>query len=414
MGRADEERVLIPRLKPYLGKEEILALFSSHANAVKQFEKIFADTFRVNDAISFPYGRSGLWAFLQAMGIKNKEIVQPAYTCSVVGHATVLSGNRPRFVDIDLSDYNMNLDQFADAINEYTGAVVPTHLFGYPMNLDRIEEIVRSAEKKFSHRIYIIQDCAHSFDAEWQGRSVIRAKDGALFGLNISKQITSIFGGMFTTDDEEIGEKVRTWRDEHFTERARLEKWWRAVYLMASSMAFSRAFYGLTYWLQYKSSFLKGLTDAYHLDEKIHFPPDYKTLLSGVEASVGLRQLEKYAFIKDRRREIAKTYFEKLQLPPDWVLPPDVPGATFSHFVIRVPEREKVMRAAARRGVQLGQLIEYSMPHHPAYKKYSKKEGFPNSLNCSRTTINLPIHPGLSNKEIRKILEVIHFIGLRK
>ena len=412
MGISNGESILIPRLKSYLGKEELLALFSNHANAVKQFEEKFADTFQIKNAITFPYGRSGLWTFFQAMGIKDKEIVQPAYTCSVVGHATVLSGNRPRFVDINLSDYNMNLEQFADAITENTRAVIPTHLFGYPMNLDRIDEIVRSAEKKFGHRIYIIQDCAHSFDAEWQGHSVIRAMDGALFGLNISKQITSIFGGMFTTDDEEIAEKVRTWRDEHFSERPQLEKWRRAIYLLAAGLAFSRALYGFTYWLQYNSPFLKGLTDAYHLDEKIHFPPDYQALLSGVEASVGLCQLDKYPFIKARRREIAEEYFSMLKTPADWVLPPAIPGATYSHFVVRVPDREKVMRAAARRGVQLGQLIEYSMPHHPAYRKYSREGVFPNSLHCSQTTINLPIHPGLSKVEIGKVLDVIHSINM--
>jgi hypothetical protein len=175
-------------------------------------------------------------------------------------------------VDNNLHDYNMDLEKFADAVNENTRAVIPTHLFGYPMDVIAIQEIVRAAENKFGHKIFIIQDCAHSFEAEWQGHSVIRSGDGALFGLNISKQINSIFGGMFTTDDEKIAIKLKHWRDERFMRKSFAQVWLRRAYLAAVYIAFNPSLYGLTYWLQYNSPFLKGLTDAYHLDEKIHFP----------------------------------------------------------------------------------------------------------------------------------------------
>ena len=120
----------------------------------------------------------------------------PAYTCSVVAHAVVASGNRPRFVDIALPDYNMDLDCVEAALSERTGAVIATHLFGYPLDVSRLQEIVSAAEARFGTRIAIIQDCAHSFEARFDGRSVSRAGDVAFYGLNISKIMTSIFGGM--------------------------------------------------------------------------------------------------------------------------------------------------------------------------------------------------------------------------
>ena len=152
---------MIPRLKPWIGREELSALFQTNQDAVPLFEKAFADAFSAKHALAFPYGRSALWTFLKAMELQDAEIVQPAYTCSVVAHATVLSGNRPVFVDADLNDYNMNLEQFEQAINVRTRAVIPTHLFGYPMNIDEVDAIVKRAEKRFGQRIYIIQDCAH-------------------------------------------------------------------------------------------------------------------------------------------------------------------------------------------------------------------------------------------------------------
>ena len=79
----------------------------------------------------------------------NHEIILPAYTCVVVANAIVHSGNIPRFVDISLDDYNMNLDLLEQNITEKTGAIIATHLFGYPLNVDLLNEIVTSAEKKF-------------------------------------------------------------------------------------------------------------------------------------------------------------------------------------------------------------------------------------------------------------------------
>ena len=111
---------MIPRFKPWLSWSEILSLFKSNKGAVECFEKAFAKKFNAVDAIAFPYGRSAQWAFFKAMGIQNAEIIMPAYTCSVVAHAVSLSGNTPQFIDINLDDYNMNLDEAEAAINENT------------------------------------------------------------------------------------------------------------------------------------------------------------------------------------------------------------------------------------------------------------------------------------------------------
>jgi len=398
---------MIPRLKPAIGIEELLALFHSPEGSVELFEHRFAQTFQVKHALAFPYGRSALWTFFKSMGFEGTEVVQPAYTCSVVGHATVLSSNSPRFVDIDLWDYNMNLERFREAINPHTHVVIPTHLFGYPMNIHEVERIIKESEEKFGHKIFIVQDCAHSFEAEWRGQSVIHSGDGALFGLGISKQITSVFGGMFTTNDERIANKMRSWRDNHFSTKKWVDRWKRRLYLMAASIAFNPHLYNVTFWLQENSKILKGLTDAYHLDEKIHFPPDFKQELSILEAAVGNEQLSKYPTYKRERKEIADYYFNHLHVPGDWILPPRIEGATYSHFVIRVPDRKQVLQAASEKGVQLGKLIEYSMPHLSAYQKYNQGEAFPNSLLCSQVTINLPIYPGLNRKELEKIIRSV-------
>jgi dTDP-4-amino-4,6-dideoxygalactose transaminase len=387
---------MIPRLKPYLDQKEILAAFSPDPGAVEQFETEFARTFEAKYAIAFPYGRSALWAFFKALGIQNAEIIMPAYSCSVVAHAIVLSGNIPRFVDITLYDYNMNLDQVAEAINKRTQAIVATHLFGYPLNVERLSEIVRDAENRYGHKIWVIQDCAHSFGARWRGELVCGEGDVALFGLNISKIITSIFGGMLTTNNPDLAQRLRSWRDGNFVQPHILKAWQRRLYLMAVYPAFNEHLYGFVVWLQDKTPFLNRLTKSYHLDEKVHFPPDFQEWMLAPEAQVGIIQLEKYPKIVQYRQEIARFYDEQLRGYISWGLPPIVDGATYSHYVIRVPDRIPVLQVLKKTGIQLGQLIEYSIPHMSAYRPYAKGNHYPVSLLCSQHTVNLPIYPAMA------------------
>lgn len=284
---------MIPRFKPWLDSREIFALFGSNNGAVRRFELEFARTFRAAEAVSFPYGRSALWAFFLAVGVKNSEIIMPAYTCSVVAHAITLSGNIPRFIDIRLCDYNMDLNLLMAAINVKTHAIVVTHLFGYPVDIDYLEHIVKIAEAKFGHKIWIIQDCAHSFGAEWKGRLVSSSGDVALYGLNISKMMTSVFGGMLTFHDKNLADKVRQFREEHFNSAGFGKAWKRRTYMLIAYAAFSQRLYGLTWWLQEKTSLLNKLTKSYHLDRHTYFPPDAFESMHDVEAAVGLEQLKK-------------------------------------------------------------------------------------------------------------------------
>ena len=396
---------MIPRFKPYVGREELLAMFQHNKNAVAHFEEEFARTFEARHAIAFPYGRSGLWAFFKALGIEGGEVIMPAYTCVVVAHAVVLSDNIPRFVDITPYDYNMDLDRVEAAINERTRAIISTHLFGYPLDIDRVAEIAHTAESRWGHKIWVIQDCAHSFDARWRGKLVCNDGDAALFGFNISKTITSIFGGMITTNDSELYEKLRAFRDKHFSKPKFSKRIRRMFYLLAVYPVFDKRIYRFVNWLEKETKSLDRLTKAYHLDEKIHFPPDHLDQMLNVEAQVGLVQLRKYPEIVRRRQENAFYYDQHLRDIPSLELPPLVNGATYSHYVLRVLNRKTAMAAMNLRGIQVGQLIEYSIPHMKAYAPYvSESSSFPKSLRFSQATINLPNYPGLSNRAMSNIV----------
>jgi len=379
-----------PRFKPWLGWPEFFAIFRKNTGAVKKFEREFAKSFNAVDAVAFPYGRSAQWAFFKAIGLEKSEIIMPAYTCSVVAHAVTLSGNIPRFVDINLHDYNMKLDDVELAVNKNTKAIIATHTFGYPQDLDRLESIVKKAENRYGNKIWLIQDCCHAFGADWKGKKIGTSGDIAIYAFNTSKIMTSIFGGMLTFQDKSLADKIRDWRDKNYKSASWLKAIYRRFYLIATYVAFQEKLYGFTLWLQQKTSLLNRFTKAYHLDNKIHFPPDFMDKMLDFEAAVGLEQLKKYPDIIKTRRERAKYYDKNLKRKKDWYFPPIVNGATYSNYTIRVPNREAVISEYQAHGIELGELIQYSIPD---LKEYSSLNfSCPNSNEASKTSINFPVY----------------------
>ncbi|MEM9025146.1 MAG: DegT/DnrJ/EryC1/StrS family aminotransferase [Bacteroidota bacterium] len=175
---------MIPRFKPQYGWREWLAAWRFTRGNIPAYEAAFARKFGVEHGTMFPHGRSGMYALFKVWGLEKAEIVCPAYTCVVVQHAVVLSDNVPVFVDCPEGDFNMDLGKLEAAITEKTRCVVATHLFGYPTDLDALGAIVARAEEKYGHKIYVLQDVAHSYGTEWNGRLVTEYGDAAIFGWN--------------------------------------------------------------------------------------------------------------------------------------------------------------------------------------------------------------------------------------
>jgi perosamine synthetase len=389
---------MIPRFKPVLDIRELKACFSpAKKNDVERFEQTFAELMDQRHALAFPYGRTGLLLLLETLGLKNKEIICPAYTCVVVPHAIVFSGNTPVFVDCEPDGFNMDLEQAEAKITNRTGAIIATSIFGYPINLDRLDKI----RFRYPH-IYIIQDCAHSFDAKWNGRPVHRDGIATLFGLNISKMLTSIFGGIISTDDDDVYQKLRIMRDQRLKRPDWRKSIRRLLYLLSVYPTFWGPIYGLINRME-RSGLLNYFVQYYD-ESKIDMPMDYMEGMCGIEARVGTANIDRYETIINKRRAAAKYYFEHLTNKPDFRLPPEVEGATYSHFVVQVSDRDAWQQWALKYNIQLGCLIEYNIPEMDAYGGY-ESASYPFAAEYARTTINLPLWGG--GKIAEKVVKVI-------
>lgn len=381
---------MIPRFKPNYSRKEWLApLKVWEQNAVPQYETQFAQTFENQHGVMFSHGRSGLYALIKIWQLENAEVVCPAYTCVVVADAIVLAGSIPVFVDCAQDHCNMSLPGIEAAITEKTRAIVATHLFGYPMDVVTLNDIVKAAETKYGHKIYVIQDCAHSYGARWQSKLVTRYGDAAIFGCNISKIINSIFGGMVTTNCRITAQKLYDWRDQNCQNRCLIKSFKRAAYLYASSIAFNETIYGIVNYMDNKG-WLDKFT-RYYAEGSICFPSDWNHNPVAVEARVGLVQLQKYNDIVANRQQRARQIQKSLAELNEIQFFPSIEGSTYSHLVARVPDRQHWSNQAKRLGVQLGILIEYSVPEMLAYQKYKRGE-YPVAEQYSKHCINFPLH----------------------
>ncbi len=398
---------MIPRFKADLGIQELIAsLCFWKKDSLKQFEKAFAEEFCQKYAVAFPYGRTGLLLLIKAMGIKDAEIICPAYTCVVVSHAIVKSENTPVFIDCQ-DDANMDLSEVEKAITDKTKAIIFTSIFGHPVDLDQIKAL-----KAKYPEILFIQDCAHSFDAKWNSTPVQSVGDAAFFGLNASKMFTSIFGGMVTTNNNDLHRKLIRERDVEIRPPSKIKTLRRTLYLIAIVIAFLGPVYALVYWLNTKG-FIDSFTKYYN-DKKIDMPKDHLEGLTNCEARVGLIQLRKYRSFINARRAYAKYYREHLKDIPEFSFPSVPEGATFSHIVAFVKDRIALQSKARTLGIELGEKLEYSIPYMPAYKNYtSSRNDWPKSKELAEQVINLPVSGVYNENNAQKVVSQLRKILIK-
>lgn len=378
---------MIARFKPQYGWPEWrAALALARRGAVPAYEREFAAKFGCSEAVMFAHGRSGLYGLLKVWGLEGAEIVCPAYTCVVVPNAIVLSGNVPTFVDCAPGSWNMDLELLRAAVTERTRAIVATHLFGYPMDVEAVQAIADEAGRTYGHKVYVIQDCAHSYGARWEGELVSASGDAAIFGSNISKVINSIFGGIVATNDASTAQALRGWRAANLRSAGWRKELRRLAYFAAVSVAFNELVYGFVNWLE-----RHGVLDRfvkYYDEQKIDFPSDWDEMPAEIEARVGLAQLRRYDGIVAARRQNALAIVERLSGRSGLAFLPDDPGATYSHLVGLTDDRSGWIESWWDKGIQLGILIEYVIP---AMSAYGARGGFPVAESYASRTINFPV-----------------------
>ncbi len=166
-----------------------------------EFEKEIENYLKVSYCTLFCNGHLALDIAIKALKLKGEVITTP-FTFASTTHAITMNGLLPRFCDISMDDYNIDVSKIEKLINENTCAIIPVHVFGSPCNVYEIERI----SKKY--KIPVIYDAAHCFGVEIGGEAIGIFGDISMISFHATKVFNSIEGGVLTYSDEKLKYKL--------------------------------------------------------------------------------------------------------------------------------------------------------------------------------------------------------------
>jgi len=379
---------MYPIVKPEITLKEIMTAAFSKGDRVEKFEKEFAKKIGAKYCVSFAYARSALYALLRAMDIADKKIIVPAYTCVVVPHAIVESKNRPVFVDVG-DDFNMNIDEGLSKVDSNTAMIIPTHMYGCPMDVASVREAAPA-------NVLVVEDACLAVGVQESAGA-----DARIYSFNMSKQVVGWDGGALVTDDNKIYRKVKDYRDHAFSACSARKNAKLLTKAVTSLFMYNRFLYGLLM-RACKLPFAGSISyDNWRLDDT-NMPADWMDMMSPIQASLALSQLRKLEGMLKKRKKLAQAYHQELEgLPVDR---PVCEKSSWSHYTIRVKNRDEIRRRLFEKGVNTGTALNYANPDLPIYAG-SKK--CPNASNLADSIINLPFYTTLKVSDVRRICRVL-------
>jgi len=172
--------------------------------SVGAYEQAFARTVGTRFGFSYASGRMALYRILEALDIgPGDEVIIPAFTCVVVANAILYRGAVPIYVDIDPRTFNIDVRKVEAAMTPRTKALLAQHTFGLLCDVDALNALGQR------HGIPVIEDASLALGASSRGRPAGGLTRVAFFSTDHSKIISTLSGGMITTDDSELAERLR-------------------------------------------------------------------------------------------------------------------------------------------------------------------------------------------------------------
>lgn len=324
---------------------------------VAALEKEIAAYSGVKYALGVASGTDALFLSLKALGIGHgDEVIVPALTFFATAEAVSYTGAVPVFVDVDSETHNLNTAKIEKVVTKKTKAIIPVHLWGLSADMDKIKAIAKK------HGLFIIEDCAQAFGADYNGSKVGSLGDAGCFSFFPTKNLGAYGdGGIVTTNSEEILEKLKL--------------------------------------LHLHGSKKRG----------IHEIIGYNSRLDEIQAAILRIKLKYIDSWNEKRAQNAAFYstaFQKAGIK----CPKEVAGSkhVYHQYTIEIDNREKVITDLAQDGISA--FVYYPNPLHiqQAYAGLGYKQGdMPVSENIGKKMLSIPIHPFLTEEEVAKVANAV-------
>lgn len=325
---------------------------------VFQLESDFAEFCNAKHAVGVGSGTDALYLGLRALGVgPGDEVITVPNTFIATVSAITMAGAKPVFVDIDPETYLMDTSKISAAITERTKVLLPVHLYGQPVAMDKVRMLAKE------HGLAVLEDACQAHGAEFRGARTGTLGDVAAYSFYYSKNIGAYGeGGIAVTDSRDIATQLQLLRNH------------------GSSTRYQSILFGMNS----------------RLDE-----------IQAAILRIKLRHLEQW---NETRRSLASEYNRRLAGLPGVVTPVEAADArhVYHLYVIRVQERDELLDYLKGHGVQAG--IHYPIPIHlqEACADLEYKEGdFPVAEKVAKEIISLPIYPELSIEDLDYICQTV-------
>jgi len=372
MSKAIARSAMLPFSKPTIGEEEIREVVEvlrsgwiTTGPRTVQFEKDFAAYTGAKHAIALSSGTAALHCAYWALDLRpGDEIICPSLTWPATANMALALGASVVFADIDRKTRQMDPADVARRVTEKTRAIVPVHFAGAPADLDALREI---AGKK----IRIIEDAAHAVGTEYKGGRIGSHGNTAIFSFHPIKDMTTGEGGMLTTDDDALAERIRLFKFHGVSRDA-----WKAY----------------------------GSSATAHYDTVLS---GFKYNLTDLASALGIHQLRKLDGFIQRRRSIAERYLAGLEGVAGIELPavPDYPHRHAWHlFTVLVERRDDFMRRLQEE--KIGSGLHFEAVHRTSLYRQATAVLPRTEYVCERT-VSLPLFPAMTDEDADDVIGAV-------
>jgi dTDP-4-amino-4,6-dideoxygalactose transaminase len=357
----------IPISKPTFGEAEKAAVAEvidsgmvAQGPKVLEFEKQFAEYIGSNHAVTASSGTTAIHLGLLALGIQpGDEVITTPFTFIATATPILFCSAKPVFVDIDPKTFNIDPHKVEAAITEKTKAVIPVHLYGQPAAMDHINEIAEA------HELAVIEDACQAHGAMYHGKKVGTLGDCGCFSFYPTKNMSSGEGGMVTTNDSALAEKLALLRNHGQSKRY-----------------------------------------DYHMI-------GYNFRMTDIAAAIGIVQLSNLEKATETRIHNAGKLTEGLEGTVEVpYVAPEV-RHVYHQYTIKQNSRDGLKEALEKAGIGSG--IYYPKPLHqfPVFQEHVP-DGFstPIAEEVAQEVLSLPVHPQVNDEGVDKIVgEIKKFIS---
>lgn len=323
---------------------------------VREFERMVAGYIGVAEAIGVASGTDALHLALEALDIgEGDEVITTPFTFFATVEAILYTGATPVFVDIEDDSFNIDCKQIEGKITPHTKAILPVHLFGLPADMGAVTGI---AER---HGLYVIEDCAQAFGAEFKGRKVGGFGKAGCFSFYPSKNLGAYGdGGIITVNDRDIGDAVKVLRNH-------------------------------------------GSKGSY-----IHERIGFNSRLDEIQAGILALKMKKIDGYNSRRRQRAVMYNDLLRGVVKCPSEKEDSCHVYNQYTIMSARRNEIQQKLRENNIS--SVVYYPVPLHlqAAMSFLGHKKGdFPAAEKAAGEVLSLPLYPELEEGTIGRIADII-------